>query len=488
MDTALANGSVFSPDGRTNAEGYFRLDPIPFGSYLLEVRDNRGFGVAAYLDAYGSLTEFGRDTLRPLGSLAGKLSGPTGSRAYVQVYGLNRVVRANDTGGFAIPEIPPGQYRMRAVSGMPGFGFRQPSQVTVKAGLATRVDTLVLDSAAGEEFAQWPYHRIVRVRPVSAGVTETVRDFPLLIRLRGTEIPFEQSDGKDVRFTGPDGKALAYEIERWEASTQSAEIWVRLDSLPGGKDSVDLTMYWGKRDAADFSSGPGVFRSFGAVWHMSEAQWDGDTLTARDASPSGLTAVGPVLAGNRRAVWGYGGLFEGTHYLRVTGAAPIKPAAALTFSAWVLATGTDDNGGEIASMGDNYVLRMQNDGTPRFFTFDDPAWDGTSPPAVKKYRTCTSAGQNILDQLWHHVAGVADGAKMRLYLDGAEIASISFPQKLAYPLGKEFVIGRSGLLDVNHDFTGQIDEVEVSGLARTAAWIKLAYENQKSASKLIEFP
>jgi hypothetical protein len=50
------------------------------------------------------------------------------------------------------------------------------------------------------------------------------------------------------------------------------------------------------------------------------------------------------------------------------------------------------------------------------------------------------------------------------------------------------VMGRHGNRKPGYDFYGTIDQVEVSGeTARSADWIKLAYENQRAGAKLVEF-
>ena len=47
-----------------------------------------------------------------------------------------------------------------------------------------------------------------------AGVYGNVADFPVLVRLTGSVFDFSQAlaDGSDLRFSGPDGAHLAYEI------------------------------------------------------------------------------------------------------------------------------------------------------------------------------------------------------------------------------------------------------------------------------------
>jgi hypothetical protein len=485
LDTGLAGMQEWEADGYTDRFGRFHLDSLPFGSYVLEARDNARNEWSLGFEAYGRLTELAPDTLRLAGGFQGKLEN--GKAAIIRIYGLNRAVKADDAGAFFIPDLPPGSYGINITSPQPGLGFNYPGRVTIRSGEITRMDSLRVENRDEEDYSTWSHSRRIRVHAMKAGIMETVYDFPLLVRIYNSNIDFSQSDGKDLRFSDADGRHLTFEIERWEPASRLAEAWVKFDSIPAGSDSFEVTLHWGKPNAANFSNGGGVFSSFAGVWHMSEAQWGSDSGAFRDAAAFSLTAQGFLQAGNRRAVWGYSGLFQGNHFLHTIGHDSLKPKKALFISAWIQPTATDKDGGEILSMGDNYVLRVNPDGSPRLIVFDDPAWDGLSPAITKKWKISEATGFTILDQRWHYVVGVFDGEFLRLYLDGIERSVQMFHQNLAYPLGPDFWIGRNGDGDRLHDFFGQIDEVQISGKFRSAAWIKLAYENQKPGSTLLEY-
>ena len=52
-----------------------------------------------------------------------------------------------------------------------------------------------------------------------------VKDFPLLVRLHRDFFPFDEAaaDGSDIRFS-IQGKALAYELEKWDPEAGSASL------------------------------------------------------------------------------------------------------------------------------------------------------------------------------------------------------------------------------------------------------------------------
>jgi hypothetical protein len=75
-----------------------------------------------------------------------------------------------------------------------------------------------------------------------------------------------------------------------------------------------------------------------------------------------------------------------------------------------------------------------------------------------------SASTNVLDGVWHHVAGVWDGSQVRLYLDGNEIASEADSQSSftwQTPLRLAYRDTNGGCF-----FGGTIDEVRISSIAR----------------------
>ena len=85
--------------------------------------------------------------------------------------------------------------------------------------------------------------------------------FPLLVRLHRDYFDFSQAkpNGEDIRFSA-DGKALAYQVEEWDAAKGTACIWVRIPAIKGNARQ-EIRLHWGKADAASESSGAAVFDS-----------------------------------------------------------------------------------------------------------------------------------------------------------------------------------------------------------------------------------
>ena len=119
LDTPLDTPSTYTKDDGT----FFISDTeIPFGQYCLEVQDSAESRMAVQQGVLvGSTGIIQKDTLvvRKSGALVGSVSDSAGTLlagAYVQVYGLGRVVPVDSvTGHFEIPNLPSGDVRIRIV-------------------------------------------------------------------------------------------------------------------------------------------------------------------------------------------------------------------------------------------------------------------------------------------------------------------------------------------------------------------------------------
>lgn len=483
-DTA-GTASEPAPDAIAREDGSFTLDSLPAGSYLLEARDGNGKGVSRYLTVEKAVTELPSDTLRPLGTLDGRLDrlGNVPQRAYARLYGLERVAEADSAGNFAFRDLPAGQYRVQGVSSLPGYGFQTAAPALIYPESTSRLQALPLIRSADEDYSEWPFSRRLLLSTDSIPPGEMVRDFPLLVRLDAGNFDFSQSIGSDIRFSGADGSHLAYEVERWDAQARQAEIWVRLDSLSGG-GPIALTLYWGRPQAPDFSFGPTVFSGFGGVWHMQAMPGSYGETGFMDASPGAARLAGQVDAEDRSGAIGEGAGFRGAQALTGPGNPGLWPEKAFTISAWIQVGAIPATGEGILSLGDNYVFRVEPAGTVRFFYYNDTLVK--AEPELGPWVDVTTL-EKVNDKGWHFVAGLLADDSLRIFVDGVPRAATRARGPVTYGRGSDLFIGVHGGLESGFRFRGQIDEVRISDEPRSRAWMKLAYETQKPGSSALTF-
>ena len=155
--------------------------------------------------------------------------------------------------------------------------------------------------AAFGQFPEWKHSGAIFINTTPHGADlpadVVVTDFPILLRLSSAFFDFSEArpDGADLRFSAA-GKALAYEIEDWDAAKGSASIWVRTPQITGNSRQ-ELRMHWGNPDASTLSDGKAVFggdNGYVTVWHMDELV---DSLGQVSGSDTGTGAVTGLIAG-----------------------------------------------------------------------------------------------------------------------------------------------------------------------------------------------
>jgi len=334
---------------------------------------------------------------------------------------------------------------------------------------------LALWSAAGfaaatdGPFAAWSRHGSLPILTDATGVdlpaTETVEGFPLLVRLQGDWFPFAEAKprGEDLRFTDGQGQALPHQIEAWDAAGGKAAVWVRIPRLTG-QQRQPLHLHWGKADAPDASDGAAVFNEgnhYLTVWHLDDPTAD---ATGRLKGKDTGTKPAPGVIGAGRAFPGKAGIFGGDKIAGFpTGAQPhstevwFRPAQP---NASVVGWGNEQRQGKV-------VLQYR------------------SPSHVRT--DCYFSAGNVQSRpfpagRWVHVMHVYTGDGAKVYVDGepAEVpAGRAGPMNITAPA--RFWIG--GWYN-NYEYVGEVDEVRVSKVARSAAWAKLSYANQRPQQTL----
>jgi hypothetical protein len=326
---------------------------------------------------------------------------------------------------------------------------------------------------AQSQYGDWPHRGTLALltTPQGANLPASAQEdgVPVLVRLNGETFDFSQSnaDGSDIRFSA-EGQPLAYQIETWNSKQSEACIWVRIPVMRGNARQ-ELTLHWGKTDAASESNGKAVFNEsngYAVAMHLGDAD---------DPVRDEVGNLSPTDKGTKpcRGAIGLGRRFEAGKGIACgeeitglpTGLGPF------TTSVWFRAEKTN---GRVVGWGNEQAQGKA-------------VMSINSPPHVRL--DCYFSNGNVKGESrlpmsdWVHVVHTFREGESRLYLNGRlDGSSIGIGAPLNIRSPARMWLG--GWYN-RYDFVGDIDEVRISKAERSADWVKLAYENQKTNQTLV---
>jgi biopolymer transport protein ExbB len=347
----------------------------------------------------------------------------------------------------------------------------------LKTLLASLLAVLVLSSSAHAWWNDgWTIRKKITIDTTATGgaISDPIGTTPVLLRLDDGNFQFAaaKDDGSDIRvIAGDDKTPLTYHLEKYDALLNEAFLWVKVPDLKPG-DTTTLYLYYG--NTGD-KPGPGAADEKGT--------YDGDTILVYHFADAGKPAHDSTSLGNdaHNAGLGSDSSLIGPG-LRFDGkAAPVSiltssslnwtAGQALTWSAWIKPT----------ALSPNEVIYSRRDGGNDFIVGLD-----NGLPFVDLNGTRSPGAAPLAAGTWHHLAVVASGSTITLYVDGAAYgtlnASLPALNSTAY-LGGDSPDAGANLAA----FTGELDELEISKVARPVGFLKAEAIGQggDSASKFL---
>jgi biopolymer transport protein ExbB len=316
----------------------------------------------------------------------------------------------------------------------------------------------------------WHYRKQIAVdtTPQGAAINEALGRTALLVRLHTGNFTFDgvKEDGSDLRFVAADDKTvLNHQIESFDPLMGMALIWVDVPKVEGGQRQ-DIWMYYGNPKAPATGNGQLTFDpNYTALYHFDGA----NGTPAKDTTAYGNTAQSATGA-SIDGVIGRALQFNGQPLL-LPGSPSLQhnSGSAFTFSAWLR---LDQANGEQLVLarreGANSLLLGLNQGLP-FVEIDGQRAVSTQP---------LNPGQ------WQHLALTAEGSKVSVYVNGRETASLA----VAMPaFNSVMAIGADVSASAYLPFTGAMDELRLSKVARPAALLLADANSQGAESKLVAY-
>ncbi len=324
----------------------------------------------------------------------------------------------------------------------------------------------------------WSYRKAITIDagPKGANLTESAGRVPLLIRLHSGNFQFDgvADNGADIRFVAADDKTpLNYHIEQYDAMLGVALIWVDIPQMPAGT-AQSIWMYYGNKKAPDGGKPAETFDAdYTLVYHFNGASG----VPPKDATAYGNNAQNAPFKTVEDGIVGKGAQFDGSSALTLPASPSLNVAAggSFTFSAWVKPSVLAPNALLYSRRdGANALLIGLDNGVP-FAEIDGGAAPvrapGTTPVAVNQ---------------WTYLAVTADGKNLTVYANGKQVAQVAATLPAltgAAAVGADVAGAPAGFAG----YTGAIDELRLSKIARSPLAIAVDTLAQGSESKLVAY-
>ena len=308
-------------------------------------------------------------------------------------------------------------------------------------------------------------------------IDDDLTDFPVLVKLTSSNFDFSKanSDGFDVRFTSDNGTTLLkYERERHDSDNEVAEYWVKIPSISSTEDT-DFYLYFRSLDTADGADPTNVWdSSFKMVQHMNDkttSTIEDSTSNNNDGTKKGANE--PIEADGKVAK---AQDFDGTDdYITVPDSSSLDITGSITLEALIKPDTVSGyrtfvcKGRTSASVENtNYAFRQYGANLDFYYRYNT-IW-----------HAYTVSNQFSVGN-WYHVAVTytfGTGTSIKVYINGVqktgswgESCTGNDPAQtndISLKIGK--------IYDASSElFDGLIDEVRISNVARSAAWIKASY-------------
>jgi hypothetical protein len=321
-------------------------------------------------------------------------------------------------------------------------------------------------------------------------ITGDLTNFPVLVNTVDLDLKNKaRPDGYDIVFSHEDGRTrLDHEIETFNSSTGELVAWVKVPYISSTLPTI-IYMHYGNSNQVFPTENPkGVWdNDYHAVWHLGElgdgSQDEYGDSTSNDYGGQGGSGTPWRIPTQTNSKIGYGQNFDGINdKINFSSMNPISYDD-FTFEAWYKSTnlimGPDQyifSHMENGNSGPGAVLAITNDG----------GWEGylrvTTRNTTQVYDAYYGTS-SVLDQKYHHLVGVRENGLIKLYVDGTlnnvlldnnpgEIINVN---ALNTPVVGDFP-------SANEEVNGTLDEIRISGIARSWDWINASFSNQNDTS------
>ena len=328
---------------------------------------------------------------------------------------------------------------------------------------------------SGATTGEFSYYKSITIDHTQ--VPSDLTNFPVLVSI-SSDSDLVGYSSEDIAFfdgTGAGATQLNHEIELFNSSTGQLIAWVNVTSVSSSSDTV-FYMFYGDSDGSSEENPTGVWDShYLAVWHMNDAS--GGAKDSTSYNHDATEGTSPTYQASGKIGYGIDFEMDNSEYLVVSNSTDLDGLSGITIECWVDIESTSSRSFIFGHAGttysdDPYYLRYDHSaGAYNFIMETDIGGDDTQVASV----TSDTTGFKYLCGRWQQdgylnmfVGGVDDSDS------SSNLTSMTNPDNSKY-------IGRRGTSYCD----GIIDELRISDIKRSDAWIDATYNNAVNQTTFI---
>ena len=326
--------------------------------------------------------------------------------------------------------------------------------------------------AAAEDFSVYAHKAYITFSGYAG--ESTLTNFPALVRIAEGVGGFSYADcaqasGGDVRFSLGNGVGLPSECVKWDA-TGTSEFWVRVPELTA---STRIMMFWGNAKAPA-RVGAVWSEDYSGVWQMND---DGKVIL--DSGRKGVHGFATGDANGDAGVVGKARTFANSSYAYLGGFdhSPLE-GLPLTMEVWFKMPAAQGGDRAVMSFHASHRGDMYTMGAHFFIGSDRKMHFGENNKQSNWDLNLVATSAASLNE-WHHAFASQDAdGKVIFCIDGVKQAEGTFTGQWYAPSNRNvFNLCRSGYGFKGGYFTGSLDEMRVSTVARSEDYAAAVYKN-----------
>lgn len=396
-------------------------------------------------------------------SLSGKISAE--SSGSVRIVGTSLTAGLNADGEFFFDSIPPGNISLAYVQNSEPHSSFDFNTIDDRSEIAlpllktfTKTDSILVvadaslysDSSFGASFGSSLVTAISV--PLESSPKETLRNFVMPVKFNN-KIDFSAfAEPDSFQVVSENGYAQNFEVDYWTPRASQGVLWVRLDSLVAGTETVNL--YVIRRVGENSSRAFLLSDSVLAALHLNG---DAQVHAASDSD-------------KHFGFIGYGTTVSAGRYISLDSVNPFT--GDFTLSAWALWNGADGTHQVLfakRASADSTIFQWYYDNiNSAFAVYNVARWDSISGATL------------AVDTLgWNLLSLVSRSDTVSMFVNGTLVG-----EPVAFPLYKTDIgvplrVGGNDV--VEESWNGSLDEIRVMSTARSAEWLRMEYVTQRAA-------